>query len=161
MQDDRVADAATTITADGTTIAEDQYTLAAGKTATLDSVSPVGFGPVAFETASSASGIFVRVTADLTVDDLAVTVDGLKTSLTAVLETLVAGKSPGDAITFDALATAIRDDASFALVRASSVFAFDTEGGTFTELRENDPAWTVPGNATLELRDVKITEAGT
>ena len=27
-----------------------------------------------------------------------------------------------------------------------------------TELRENDPAWTMPANATLELRDVSVTE---
>ncbi len=159
MQDDRVADAAITISAEGSTVSVDQYTLAAGKTAALDSVTPVAFGPVAFEQPGAATGVFVRVTADLTVEGLALTVDGLKSSLSAVLDGFAATKSPGDSITFDQLATTIRDDAAFALVRAASVFAFDTEGGAFTELRDNDPAWTVPANATLQLRDVRITEA--
>lgn len=158
MEDDRVADAGLAVTADGGTVAGDQYTLEAGKTAALDSLSPVAFGPVTFETAAPVTGIFVRLTADLTVDSLAVTVEGLKSSLTAVLDTFAGARQPGDAISFDQLATTIRDDAAFALVRAASVFAFDTEGGAFTELRENDPAWTMPANATLELRDVSVTE---
>ena len=161
MQDERVADATITIAAEGATVTADQYTLAAGKTATLDGVTPVAFGPVTFEEEGAATGVFVRVTAELTVESLTVTVDGLKTALTAVLESFAAQQNPGDTITFDQLATTTRDDASFALVRSASVFAFDTEGGAFTELRENDPAWTVPANATLELRDVQITEAVT
>lgn len=158
MQDERVADAAITLAAEGSTITADQYTLAAGKTATLDSLTPVAFGPVGFEQAGSATGVFVRVTADLTVGRLTVTPEGLETTLTAVLDSFTAARNPGDSITFDLLASTIRDDAAFALVRNASVFAFDTEGGSFTELRENDPAWTVPANATLELREVRITE---
>ena len=158
MQDDRVADAALTLTADGSAILGDQYTLEAGKTATLDLGVPVAFGPVAFETASVSTGLFVRVTADLTVEALSVTADGLKSALTPVLEAYLSARSPGDAISFDALATTIRDDASFALVRSASVFAFDTEGGSFSEVRDGDLDWIVPANATLELRDVLVSE---
>lgn len=160
MQDERIADASVLITAAGATITADQYTLETGKTAALDTLTPVAYGPVTFEEESTAAGVFVRVTADLVVDELTVTIEGLQTTLTTILETLLGGQSPGDMLSFDQLATAIRDDAAFALVRASSVFAFDTEGGSFTELREGDTAWTVPTNATLELRDLTVTEVG-
>ena len=160
MQDERVADAAIVVTAAGSAVSTDQYTLEAGKTATLDSVTPVAYGPVVFEEEGPATGVFVRVTADLTVEELTVTPEGLEATLTGLLEALLGGLSPGDTLSFDQLATAIRDDAAFALVRASSVFAFDAEGGTFSELRDGDPAYTVPANATLELRDINLTEGG-
>ena len=160
MQDDRVADAALTIAAEGATVNGEQYALPAGKTATLDSITPVVFGPTTFEQAGAATGVFVRLTADLTVEGLSVTQAGLKATLAQVLETFAKSRKPGDTITFDLLASTIRDDASFALVRAATIFALDTEGGAFIELRENDPAWTLPANATLELRDLRITEEG-
>lgn len=155
MQDDRIADAKLAVTADGAAVNEDQYTLPPGRTAVLDAIAPVTFGPVVFEAAGAATAVFVRVDADLAVESLGVSLPGLEASLRTVLAAFLGGRRPGDTITFAQLATAIRDDAAFALRRAESVFVFDTEGGAFTELRDNDPAWTVPANATLELRAVR------
>jgi hypothetical protein len=55
----------------------------------------------------------------------------------------------------------VRDDTKFALVRSRSVFGFDREGGGFTELRDNDPAYSVPVNATVRVRALRITETTT
>ena len=62
---------------------------------------------------------------------------------------------------FPEIAAALRDDSKYALVRSQSVIAFEQEGGGFTELRDNDPAYTIPANSTLRVRAVRVKEATT
>jgi uncharacterized phage protein gp47/JayE len=162
MQDDRVADARVSITADGTPISGDTYPLPTGKAAAVATTAPVAFGSVTFEQAAGAQQpVIVHLDADLSATSLTIDKAALETLLRTRLETVAAGLQPNLALTFDQLATAVRDDAKFALVRSRSVFGFDQEGGGFTELRDNDPAFPVPVNATVRVRSVRITETAT
>jgi hypothetical protein len=111
------------------------------------------------EAAADGQFVLIQVDADLTVTDLSVSADSLKTAVTSALTGLLSALQPGATISFDQIATAIRDDAKFALVRAESVIIFDQEGGGFTELRDNDPAFTLPPNSTLVVRSARIEEA--
>jgi uncharacterized phage protein gp47/JayE len=160
LQDDNIVDTTITVTADGAIISEETWTLPTGTTATLDAVTPVTFGMVRFEAAAAAGQfVLIQVDADLTVTGLSVSADSLKTAVSSAMAGLLSGLQPGATITFDQVATAIRDDAKFALVRGESVIIFDQQGGGFTELRDNDPAFTLPPNSTLVVRSVRIKEA--
>lgn len=160
LADDRVADASVAITADGTTVGEASWTLATGKAAALAS-PPVTFGQVSFEEAvESDQFTLVQVDADLGVEGLTVTAAELEPAVRGRLESLLASLQPGATVSFDQIATAVRDDQLFALRRADSVVHFDLEGGGFTELRDGDPDFTVPPGATVTLRAVRLEEAG-
>ncbi len=158
MQDARVVDAKIAVTSDGAPVSGDTYTLPTGKTATLDSSAPVTFGTVTFEQAGPAQPPVIQVDADLAVASMAVTQPALEASRKAALGAFLAGLAANAAITFDQIATALRDDTDYALVRSQSVIAFDQEGGGFTELRDNDPAYIVPAGSTFKVRNVRITQ---
>jgi hypothetical protein len=158
MQDTRVVDAQISLTADGAPVSGASFTLPTGKAGGVDTVAPVTFGTVSFEEAGAAGAIIVHVEADLAATSLTVEKAALETLLKAKLETFVSGLLPNAAVTFDQLAGAVRDDTKFALVRSRSVFGFDQEGGGFTELRDHDPAFSVPLNATVRVRALRITE---
>ena len=124
-----------------------------------DSTTPVVFGPLQFEqTGADQQSVIVQVDADLTATSLTMEKGALETLLKSKLDAFAGSLQPNTAITFDQLAVVIRDDTKFALVRSRSVFAFDQEAGGFTELRDNDPAYTVPANGTVRVRAVRITE---
>jgi hypothetical protein len=160
LQDDNIVDATISISADGTSVNEETWTLPTGKTAGLDSAAPVTFGTVQFEEAAiDGQFVLVQVDADIKVTNLSVSADSLKASLTSALEGLLIPLQPGATITFDQIATAIRNDTQFAMVRNESVVVFDQEGGGFTELRDNDPAFTLPPNSTLVVRAVRVEES--
>jgi hypothetical protein len=159
MQDPRIVDARITITADGTAVSGATYTLPTGKAASLDATAPVTFGAVTFEdAAASQQAVIVHLDADLSATSLTIARAALETLLRGRLEAFVAGLQPNAAVTFDQLAGAVRDDTKFALVRSRSVFGFDQEGGGFTEVRDNDPAYSVPTAATVRVRALRVTE---
>jgi hypothetical protein len=161
MQDARVVDAQISITADGAPVSGAAFTLPTGKAAGVDAVAPVTFGTINFDEAGAAGAIIVHLEADLGATSLTIDKAALETLLKTKLETFVSGLLPNAAVTFDQLAGAVRDDTKFALVRSRSVFGFDREGGGFTELRDNDPAYSVPVNATVRVRALRITETTT
>jgi hypothetical protein len=99
------------------------------------------------------------VDADIKVTALSVSVDSLKPPITNALEGLLSTLQPGAVVTFDQIATAIRNDEQFVMVRGESVIVFDQESGGFTELRDNDPAFTLPPNSTLVVRAVRVEES--
>lgn len=159
LEDENVVDATVAATADGTAITDDTWPLPTGKTAALDSTDPVTFGTVAFEEAGDeAQFVLVHADADVYVSDISVDSATLESIIQASLSSLLGSLQSGDTIDFDSLAAGIRDDALFVLVREQSVFVFDQEGGGFTELRDNDPPFTVPVNSTLAVRAVNIHE---
>jgi len=161
LQDNRVADAKVTVTADGHPINADGYALPTGKTASLDS-GAVSFGEVRFErSASPRDAVLIQLDANLAATSLTIKKDALETALKAALENFLGELSPNTAITFDRIAAALRNDAQFALVRSQSVIGFEQEGGGFTELRDNDPAFVIPAHGTLRVRGVHITEVTT
>jgi hypothetical protein len=161
MQDARVVDAQISIAADGVPVSGVSYTLATGKAAGVDAVAPVTFGTITFDEAGAQGAVIVHVEADLAATSLTIDKAALESLLRAKLDTFVGGLLPNAAVTFDQLAGAVRDDTKFALVRSRSVFGFDQEGGGFTELRDNDPAYAVPINATVRVRAVRISETTT
>lgn len=159
LSDDRVADARITITADGGEVTGDQWSLPTGQAANLDPVDPVAFAPIVFEDEGrDLDAAVVRVEAELAVEGLSTDASALEGRIRTVLSTFLGNLGPGDRIGFDALATAIRDDERYALVRGDSVFAFDVEGGTFIELREGGAEWAAPPGATIEVRAVRVME---
>jgi len=156
---DVVVDATIAVTADGTPIDTDTWPLPQGTTARVNSQNPVTFGPVQFETSDTSNQpVQMQVDADLTVDDLNTDVDSLKTTLTNQLTQFLNSIVPGAAISFDQIATALRNDDLFALVRQASVVTFDQQGGAFVELRDNDPPFTPPANSVLTVRNVTVQE---
>jgi hypothetical protein len=157
MQDDRVADAKIAVTADGSPVSVDSYTLPTGKAAALDSTAPVTFGTIVFEQSAAAQPLIISLDADLTATTLSLEKTALEAQLKTALEAFANGLQPSASVTFDQLATAVRDDTKYALVRSRSVFAFDEEGAGFTELRDNDPAYNVPLNGTIRVRNVRVT----
>ena len=159
MQDARVVDATIAATADGSPITGASYTLPTGKAAGLDAAAPVTFGSIVFEQAGAAQQpVVVHVDADVSATSLTIDQPALETLLRTRLEAFAGGLQPNTGVTFDQLAGAIRDDTKFALVRSRSVFGFDQEGGGFTEVRDNDPAFAVPVGATVRVRAVRVTE---
>ncbi|MBV7335204.1 hypothetical protein KFU94_44585 [Chloroflexi bacterium TSY] len=162
LQDEAVVDATIAVTADGVPINEETWTLPTGQTATVNSLTPVTFGTAQFDAAvADGPPILIQVDADLSVTSLDIGVESLQATISTILESLLSNLQPGATITFDQIATAIRDDDTFALMRADSVIVFDQEGGGFTELRDNDPAFTMPPGSTLQVRAVRIEEATT
>lgn len=160
LQDDNIVDATIAVAADGVAISEETWTLPTGTTATLDSTSPVTFGTVQFEQAAEdGQFVLVQVDADLKVTDLSVSVESLQVPITSALEGFLAPLQSGASITFDQIATAIRNEEQFALVRSESVIIFDQESGGFTELRDNDPAFILPPNSTFVVRAVRVEES--
>ena len=158
MQDENIVDATIAVSADGTPVEGETWNLPTGKTASLGT-SPVTFGDIQFEQAATdGQFVLVHVDADLVVTDLSVTVEALKATITGVLSSMFSGVQPGATVGFDQIATAIRNDEQFVLVRAESVVVFDQEGGGFTELRDNDPAFSVPASSTLAVRNITIQE---
>jgi hypothetical protein len=117
---------------------------------------------VGFEQSAGAQApVVIQVDADLTATSLTVTREALEATRKTALEAFLGALQGGGAITFDQLATALRDDAKYALVRSQSVIGFDQEGQGFTELRDNDPAYAIPANSTLRVRNVRIKETTT
>jgi hypothetical protein len=159
LQDPEVVDAQVSVTADGEPVAGDAWELPAGRAAALAALDPVTFGPMTFEEDDALGLMLVQVDLHLTVRDLAITEEALKARARAVVGPLVAGLVPGASLAFDQVATAIRDDEAFALERGETVVLLDQESAGFTELRDNDPPWTVPAGAALELRSVDVTVA--
>ena len=159
LQDDAIVDATIVATADGAIIDAETWTLPTGTTARLNTTSPVTFGSVQFEEApADGQFVLVQVDAELTASELNVNMDGLQSTLRDALKTFLGSLQPGATISFDQIATALRNDDEFVLSRAASVIVFDQEGGGFTELRDHDPAFVVPQNATLIVRAIRILE---
>jgi uncharacterized phage protein gp47/JayE len=160
MGDDRVVDARLTITADGAAVTADTWPLPDGKSASIDEASGVFFEPPTFDE-ESASDTFalVQVDVDLQVSGLQVTAAVLESALRGRLEGLLGSVQPGQLITFQDVADAVRDDASFVLRAADSVVAFDEEGGGFTEVRAGHPGWRMRPGLALQLRAVRTTPA--
>ncbi|MEX2262655.1 MAG: baseplate J/gp47 family protein [Bryobacteraceae bacterium] len=158
LEDDRIVEAKIAATADGAPISGDSYILPTGKAAALDSTAPVTFGGIAFEQSAGTQTVVVHLDAEIEATSLSLDRSALETQLKAALDTFAGGLQPGAPVTFDNLAGAVRDDAKYAMVRSRTVFAFDEEGGGFTELRDNDPAYSAPLNSTVQVRALRITE---
>jgi hypothetical protein len=158
LQDNRIADARVTVTVDGTAVAADTYVFPAGKVAALDPVDPVVFGPIAFQGVASGQPVSIQVDAAIAATSLTIPASALETFLRGKLQTFTGSRAAGVGVTFDAVAGALRDDTKFAMVRSRSTVTFDAEGGGFTELRDNGPAFTVPPNSAFTVRNVRVTE---
>ncbi len=159
LEDERAVDATLAVTADGSPVSEDSWTLPTGKAAALAGGTGVSFGSVRFEDEADTGQLLqTRVDADLAITDLTTDLDSLRTQVTSALETLLAPLSPGATVSFDQLAAAVRDDEKFVLRRAASVVTFDREDGGFTELRDGDPPFTVPTDSALVMGEVVLTE---
>lgn len=158
IQDENIVDATIAVAADGEPVPGETWTMPMGKTASLGT-SPVSFGDIQFEQApADGQFVLVHVDADLVVTDLSVSVESLKATINGLLSSMFAGIQPGATVGFDQIATAIRNDEQFVLVRGESVVVFDQEGGGFTELRDNDPAFFAPASSTFSVRNVTIQE---
>ncbi|WP_428264578.1 baseplate J/gp47 family protein [Haliangium sp.] len=159
LGDDRVVDAGVTVTADDSAVSGDTYALPQGKTAMIDEVSGVTFTPPVFdEEPASDTFAVVQVDVDFEVASPSVPVSALESAMRPKLEQLLAAVQPGATITFQDLADAVRDDASFVLRPTNSVAAFDEEGGGFTEIRSAHPGWLMRPGLELRLRSVRVTE---
>lgn len=156
MADARLTDAAVTVLADGTATTGDAYQLPEARVAEPDS-PPVTFGTVTAEGAAAGP-------AELPFDaELALqgpVPPGLEATLRTALTAFLAALAPGAALSFDALAGALRDDAVFALDRAGTVFLLDRGAAGFAELRDGDPDLAPPAGARVVLRNLTLRGGG-
>jgi hypothetical protein len=155
LADTRLADIKLSWTADGTALG-DGAVLPADKAARL-APEDVGFGPVAFERAP-AIGAPVAVSIDLDVHfaSLALSQAGAVALLQQRLQLFADALVGGAAVAFDAVAAAVRNDASYVLDLAALAIVIEPEGSGFTELRQGDPALTLPQTARVTARAIRV-----
>jgi uncharacterized phage protein gp47/JayE len=158
LQDTRIADASVKSNADGTEIGSDTWVLPDNKAASVDQVNPVAFAPVTFESASAAGSVPLQLHCYITANDAAGSVENLKVQLRAALTAFIATINPSSGVSFDQIATAIRNDAVFTLARSTTVFTFEQTGGLSTEVRDNGLPFTFPPLFTITVGTVEVTE---
>jgi uncharacterized phage protein gp47/JayE len=154
LSDPRLADVTIDILADGTPAAGDALSIAADRTAT-PAETPVTFGPIALEGAA-AGPTELPFDAELAVRPFAGASSALEAPLRSRLTAFLAAVGAGGAIGFDAVATALRDDAAFALDRAGTVLLLDRGTAGFEELHDGDPDLALPAGARAVLRNVVL-----
>lgn len=156
LGDARLADLKLAWTADGAPLG-DGAVLPGDKAARL-APEDVTFGPVLFERqAAGGAPVAIRIDLDGRFVSLAVSEAGAVAGVQQQLQ-LFAGKLVGGAeIAFDAVATAIRNDANYVIDLDALVVVVESEGGGFTELRRGDPAFVTPASATIAVRAVRLT----
>lgn len=160
LSDARIADATVSITADGSPIAQDNFSVPAGKTVRLNS-GDVRFDKAQFEDDKATGQHILTVDLDLTVVMVAEGLSSLapvEAAAKAKLQPLVANLVPGGQLEFDQVLTAIRDEDTFAAVPAKCIVLLKEDSGAFEELRLGDGPYTVPPNTTLAAGTVTLTE---
>lgn len=156
LGDARVADVKLAWTADGAALA-DGALLPADKAARL-APEDVSFGPVNFERqAAGGAPVSVMIDLDGRFASLALSEAGAVTGVQQRLQRFAGGLAGGADIGFDAVAAAIRNDASYVIDLERLVIVVETEGGGFVELRRGDPGFVSPASATMVARAVRLT----
>jgi uncharacterized phage protein gp47/JayE len=133
MSDTRIVDAKITFTANGTE--SDALTLPAQTV--LDLVTPIVFDSPEFEQKTGAPQLTSTVSMSLPLNLVGTTTQAdaqavIEQKAAAYLATIVVPAS----LTFAGLATAIRDDTHFALVRADAMLTVEGQGGLFRQLTD-------------------------
>ena len=157
LGDTRVADAAITLLADGAAVAGDVLSVPPDKTA-VPAAMAVTFGPITQSGARAGAGE-VAIGAELSIRPLAGDAAALEPQLRARLAAFIAALPPGSSLGFDAVANALRDDARFALDRASTVLSINQGAAGFTELRDGDPDLPLPAEAVPVLGTLSVRQA--
>jgi len=157
LSDPRFADVRLRWTADDAAI-PDGFVIPADKAAQLQDVT---FGSVSFDQAAADSGpIAVKLDLQGQFSTLSLSEAGARTQITAKLDAFLQKLAPGDAVGFDAVVGAVRDDRAYVIDLQTLVLVIEPEGSSFVELRRGDAAWTSPGNAAFSARGVNIVSGG-
>lgn len=164
LGDERTVDAAVTISVAASVLSVDAFTLPEGTTAAIDPATGVQFSPPTFERATHEDTFaLVRVDVELVVQALKIEPALVEQKLKPILGKLLGTLQPGQLLTFQDVADAVRDDASYVLRSLESLIAFDEEGGGFSEVRAGDEGWPMRPSLRLELRKLRVvpgTESG-
>jgi len=153
-----VLDAPLVITAAGAAVG-DSWQVPAGRSVVLR--RPVLIGETSFaDQPATGGGSRVSMDAELVVTLLgAAGAAAVEQAVKQQLAGLFQNQTAGASITFDQLATAVRDEASFALDRAGSVFSFEADDGRFDELRDGETT-RLAGPVTVRRVLVQVAEGG-
>jgi hypothetical protein len=155
LADARLADVRLGWTADGAPIA-DGAVLPSDKAARL-APEDILFGPVAFERQpGTAAPVSLMIDLDGRFASLALSEAGAIAAVGQRLQLFAGGLAGGAEIGFDALAAAIRNDASYVIDLDALVIVVETAGGGFIELRRGDPAFVAPAGASVAARAVRL-----
>ncbi|UFN46889.1 baseplate J/gp47 family protein [Roseomonas sp. OT10] len=157
MQDARLSDAAITIVADGTPVPGDALTVPADRTA-VPADTPVTFGAIAQDGAAAAPGE-LPLDAEFAIHPIAGEAAAQEAPIRAKLTAFLGAVAAGGFLSFDAVASALRDDARYALDRANCVLVLDRGAQGFAELHDGDPDLTLPAGARATLRNLTVREA--
>jgi hypothetical protein len=156
LRDERLVDAKLSWTADNAPIA-DGFAIPPDKAARLEDVA---FGSITFDQASADSGpIAVRVDLQGGFSNLAMSEAGARAQITARLGAFLGKLAGGSPLAFDALVSAVRDDAAYVLDLDSLVVVVEPDGSAFAELRRGDAAWASPASATFSVRNVTVASS--
>jgi uncharacterized phage protein gp47/JayE len=153
MQDPRVVDATVQLAWSGGS--GEELALPDGQVAVVDHVV---FAAPALESAATAAG---SSTVDATLPVLlstGTTVDVATTAITAALSAYLAGRTPQAPLSVASLATAIRNDALFTLVRASVTLTVRS-GGQFTQLSDQIGSYAPQPGERLILGHLDVSTA--
>lgn len=156
LSDARLVDATVAILADGSEVAGDTLAIPADRTAT-PAATPVTFGAITLEGAEAGPSE-LPFDAELAVRPFAGEASTLEAPLRARLLAYLQAIGAGGAIGFDAVATALRDDAAFALDRPGTVLLLDRGAAGFEELRDGDADLALPAGAQAVLRNLVVRD---
>jgi len=161
LEDQRIVDVVLSMTADGTPIAGDAFTLPASKSAKIEK-SGVSFDKIRFETEPSGGGPrTTQVDLDFVVaitDDSITDTSALEPVVRVALAPLLKNLGPGGSLSFDAVLDALRSDTRFVVSAASSSLELVLDTGAFTELRNSDSPYVLAEAETLNLRAVRLSK---
>lgn len=154
LSDPRVIDASITLTAKGQA-ATQELQLPPATVLALD--GPITFGTPAFEKSGTAQQATSTVSMTLPLHLVGQTSEA---EATAAIESGVtahlATRAPGSPLTVDSLASAIRDDTRFTLVRAEVLVTVEAQGGAFRQLADAAGSYEPTANESLTKGTVSI-----
>ncbi len=155
LQDSRIVDAAIHLIPTGSA-AVDELTLDAATV--IDVQRPFLFADTKTEKTGAAAATVSTVSAHLPVHLVAgITEANAKDAINKAIDAHLASRKPDEALTFDSLAAAIRDDSRFALIRSDSTITVQTADGRFRQLTDGIGSYAPAPNESLS-RDVMTIE---